>query len=72
MFGSIQQCKGKRHFCRIQSKCDRGLSSERTSVDYITKLRRQRAEVIQNNENEKFATLEKAKPGTENVILGDG
>jgi hypothetical protein len=38
---------------------------------YITKLRGQRAEVIQNNEHEKFATLDKAKPDTENIILGD-
>jgi hypothetical protein len=35
--------------------------------DYITKSSRQQAEVIQNHENEMFATLDKAKPDTENM-----
>jgi hypothetical protein len=35
--------------------------------DYITKLCRQQAEVIQNHENEMFATLDKARPHTENI-----
>jgi hypothetical protein len=35
--------------------------------NYITKLCRQQAEVIQNHEMKMFATLDKAKPVTENT-----
>jgi hypothetical protein len=35
--------------------------------DYITELCRQQAEVIQNHDNENFATLEKAKPDLESI-----
>jgi hypothetical protein len=35
--------------------------------DYITKLCKQQAEVIQNHENEMFATLDKANPDTGNI-----
>jgi hypothetical protein len=35
--------------------------------DYVTKSCRQQAEVIQNHENELFATLDKARPHTENI-----
>jgi hypothetical protein len=35
--------------------------------DYITKSCRKQAEVVQNHENEMFATLDKAKPDTENI-----
>jgi hypothetical protein len=35
--------------------------------DYITKFCRQQAEVIQNHENEMFATLEKANRDTGNI-----
>jgi hypothetical protein len=35
--------------------------------DYITKLCRQQAEVIQNHENAKFATLDKANCDTGNM-----
>jgi hypothetical protein len=35
--------------------------------DYITKLCRQQAEVIQNHDNKKFATLDKARPETGNM-----
>jgi hypothetical protein len=35
--------------------------------DYITKLCRQQAEVIQNHENEMFATMDKARAETGNI-----
>jgi hypothetical protein len=35
--------------------------------DYITKLCRKQAEVIQNHENEMFATMDKPKPSIENI-----
>jgi hypothetical protein len=35
--------------------------------DHITKLCRQQADVILNHDNEKFATLDKAKPDTGNT-----
>jgi hypothetical protein len=37
--------------------------------DYLTKLCRQQAEVIQNHENEMFVTVDKAKPDTGNMRL---
>jgi hypothetical protein len=37
------------------------------AYDYIIKLCRQQAEVIQNHDNEMIATLDKAKPITENI-----
>jgi hypothetical protein len=42
--------------------------------DYITKLRRQQAEVIQNHKMQMFATSEQEKPDTENkrLKLGGG
>jgi hypothetical protein len=37
--------------------------------DYITKLRRQQAKVIQNHENENVATFEKANTDTGNTTV---